>query len=194
VGLIRGDLSVMHLSDLLQWVELCGKTGTITIRTNGITKRIYFSAGRLIFVSSEKEGERLGEYLHRSSHVDVERIRIALLEAQTMKIPFTQRLLKTHFFTPTGLKDIVRTHATELLLDAFRWTEGEFDFAQGTLPPPVLAGPITLDMPVGRLLEILAASGSVIQRKHVPYSELVNVSTRNSLFAASTGIRREGTL
>jgi len=169
VGLIRGDLSVMHLADLLQWIELCGKTGTVTVRANEIAKKIYFAAGRLIFVSSEKEGERLGEYLHRGSHVDVGRIRAALLEARTMKIPFTQRLLKMHCFTPSGLKDVVLTHAKEILFDAFRWEDGDFEFDQGALPPAVLGGPIKLDMPVGRLLEILEASGSVIKRKNVPY-------------------------
>ncbi|MDA8239084.1 MAG: DUF4388 domain-containing protein [Nitrospiraceae bacterium] len=169
MGLIKGDLGAMYLSDLLQWIELCGKAGTVTIRANGIAKRLYFAAGRLIFVSSEKEGERLGEYLHRSSHVDIGRIRTALFEAQTMKIPFTQRLLKMHYFTPSGLKDVIRTHATEILLDAFRWTDGEFEFDPGALPPAVLGGPIKLDMPVGRFLEILEASGSVIQKENVTY-------------------------
>jgi hypothetical protein len=159
----------MHLCDLLQRIELCGKTGTVTIQSNGITKRIFLASGNLIFVSSEKGGERLGEYLHRRSHVDIERIRTALFEAQTMKIPFTQRLLKMHFFTPSGLKDVVGTHAEEIARDALRWTEGKFEFEQAALPPQVLKGPIKLDLPVGRLLETLVPSVSVIQKKEVPY-------------------------
>jgi hypothetical protein len=141
---IKGDLSVMCLTDLLQWGELHHKTGILTVRKKDVEKQIYLEGGKIIFVSSTKVGERLGEYLQRGSHIDLDKIKAALLEAQNMKIPFTQRLLKMNYFTPAVLRDVIEKHAQEILLEAATWAEGTFEFIQGELPSSVLGGPIKL--------------------------------------------------
>lgn len=142
---LKGDLSVMCLTDLLQWGELYRKTGAITVKKNNIEKKIYLEGGKIVFVSSTKDGERLGEYLQRGSHIDLDKIKAALIEAQTMKIPFTQRLLKMNYFTPAGLRSVIERHAQEILLEAAAWAEGTFEFIQGDLPSSVLGGPIKLN-------------------------------------------------
>ncbi|MEW6107655.1 MAG: DUF4388 domain-containing protein [Nitrospirota bacterium] len=142
---IKGDLSVMPLTDLLQWVELCKKTGTIIVNNHGIEKKIYIEKGKIIFVSSNKDGERLGEYLHRGSHLEAGKIKSALLQSQTMKIPFTKRLIELNYFTFEQLENIIIKHAKEILLDAIDWAEGIFEFIQDELPSYVLSGPISLN-------------------------------------------------
>ncbi len=142
---LNGDLTVMCLTDLLQLGQLLRKTGVLTVRKGDIEKKIYLENGKIIFVSSTREGERLGEFLQRGSHIDLDKIRTALVEAQNMKIPFTQRLLKMNYFTPGALKSVIEKHAQDILLEAASWTEGTFEFIQGELPSGVLAGPIKLD-------------------------------------------------
>ncbi len=142
---LNGDLTVMCLTDLLQWGQLLHKTGVLTVSKRDIEKKIYFEKGNIIFVSSTREGERLGEFLHRGSHIDLDKIKTALLDAQNMKIPFTQRLLKMNYFTPQALKNVIEKHAQDILLEAAAWTEGTFEFIQGELPSSVLAGPVKLD-------------------------------------------------
>lgn len=175
MGSIKGDLSVMSLTDLLQWVSLYSKTGTINLKNGTLEKNIYLEDGKIVFVSSNKEGERLGEFLHRGSHIDIEKIRTALLQAQGMKIPFTQRLLKMNYFTPAGLKSVVERHAIEILLDAAGWSEGSFVFLQGELPPGVLVGPVRLNTSemISKLLKALVDSRSGFQRKNVSYFYII---------------------
>jgi hypothetical protein len=171
---VKGDLSMMCLTDLLQWGELCAKTGTIIVKKNDVEKKIYMEGGKIIFVSSSKDGERLGEYLHRGSHIDLDKIKTALLQAQNMKIPFTQRLLKMNYFTPAGLRSVIEKHAQEILLDAARWTAGTFEFVQGELPPDVLMGPIKLNASelIHEILKLLEDSRAGL-RKNISYFYII---------------------
>lgn len=141
---IYGDISVMHVTDLLQWIDLTRKSGTIVVNNHGIEKKIYLENGSIIFVSSNKDGERLGEFLHRRSYLEQSKIKSALLQSQAMKVLFTQRLIELNYFTAEELKDIITKHAKEILFDAIEWKEGRFEFIQGDIPPYVLRGTISL--------------------------------------------------
>jgi hypothetical protein len=142
---IKGDISVMPLADLLQWIDLTRKTGTITATYHGTEKKIYVEGGKIVYVSSNKEGERLGEFILKGSHLEADRIKSALIQSQTMKIPFAQRLIELKFFTIEQLKYIIINYAKELLHDAISWKDGRFEFIQGILPIYVMNGPIKLN-------------------------------------------------
>jgi hypothetical protein len=142
---IKGDISVMPLTDLLQWIDMCQKTGTINIHFYGIEKKIYVEDGKIVYVSSNKEGERLGEFISKGSYLETNKIKSALIQSQTMKVPFTQRLIELNYFTREQLTEIITTYAKELLLDAISWKEGSFEFVQGLIPTNVINGPIKLN-------------------------------------------------
>lgn len=145
MGSIKGNLAVMPLTDLLQWVDLSRKTGTLHVYNRDVEKKIYLENGTIMFVSSTKDGERLGEYLHKGSHLEAGKIKSALLQSQTMKIPFTKRLIELQYFSETDLTEIIITHAKEILLDVIDWPDGIFEFIQDELPATVLRGPIALN-------------------------------------------------
>jgi hypothetical protein len=142
---IKGDISVMPLADLLQWIDLTRKTGTITANYHGTEKKIYVEGGKIVYVSSNKEGERLGEFILNDSHLEADKIKYALIQSQTMKMPFTQRLIELKLFTIEQLKDIIISYAKELLHDAISWEDGRFEFIHGILPTYVMNGPIKLN-------------------------------------------------
>jgi hypothetical protein len=142
---IKGDISVMPLTDLLQWIDLTRKTGTITATYHGTEKKIYLEGGKIVYVSSNKEGERLGEFILKDSHLEADKIKYALIQSQTMKMHFTQRLIELNYFTIEQLKDIIFSYAKELLHDAISWEDGRFEFIHGILPAYVMNGPIKLN-------------------------------------------------
>jgi hypothetical protein len=142
---IKGDISVMPLTDLLQWIDLTRKTGTITAAYHGTEKKIYVEDGKIVYVSSNKEGERLGEFILKDSRLEAEKIKKTLIQSQTMKTPFTRRLIDLEFFTVEQLKDIIISYAKELLHDAISWEDGRFEFIHGILPAYVMNGPIKLN-------------------------------------------------
>jgi hypothetical protein len=143
---IKGDISVMPLADLLQWVGLCNKTGTVHINKSGMEKKIYVEAGKVLFVSSNKEGERFGEFLQKKALLELSKIKSALLQSQTMKVPFTQRLIDLKYFSDEELKDIIIDYAKDILASTITWTDGNFEFTQDDLPVNVLNSPIRLNM------------------------------------------------
>lgn len=145
MGTINGDLSAMSLTDLLQWIDLSRKTGTLAVRRLDIEKKIYIEAGKIIFISSNRDGERLGEYLHNGSFLEAGRIKSALLQSQAMKIHFTQRLVDLNFFTADQLKAIITKHAKAILLDAMGWADGTFEFLNDDLPSYVSRGTVSLN-------------------------------------------------
>lgn len=135
----------MPLTDLLQWVDLSRKSGTLNASFQGVDKKIYLEEGKIVYVSSNKEGERLGEYIARGSFLDINNIRSALEQSQTMKLPFTQRLIDLNYFSLELLTEIMFRFAKELLLDAISWDEGWFEFIEGIVPQYVMKGPIKLN-------------------------------------------------
>ncbi len=142
---ISGDLSVMPLTDILQWIDLSRKTGTLTVSNFGTEKKIYIEEGKIVYVSSNKEGERLGEFILKESKLDATIIKTALIQSQTMKIPFTQRLIELKYFTIDDLTKIILNYAKSLLHDAISWNEGWFEFIQDIIPAYVMKGPIKLN-------------------------------------------------
>jgi hypothetical protein len=142
---IKGDIAVMPIPDLLQWLAMSRKTGTITANFSSIEKKIYLETGKIVYVSSNKEGERLGEYMIRSSEIGKDRIKAVLLKSQAMKIPFTQMLIDLNYFTVNSLTAFIATYARELLIDAVTWKDGWFEFIQDALPTYVTNGPIQLN-------------------------------------------------
>lgn len=142
---IKGNLSVMPLTDILQWLDLSRKTGTLTVTYLGTEKKIYIEEGNIVYISSNKEGERLGEFILRESKVDATVIKSALIQSQSMKIPFTQRLIELRYFTIEELTHIIINYAKSLLNDAISWDDGWFEFIQDSIPIYVMKGPIKLN-------------------------------------------------
>jgi hypothetical protein len=142
---IKGDISVMPLTDLLQWIDLAKKTGTITASYRDTEKKIYLEDGKVVYVSSNREGERLGEFIMKDSRLDAEKIKSALIRSQSMKIPFTQMLIDLGYFTAEDLKWTIIGYAKSLLIDAIAWGDGWFEFIQGIIPSYVMRGPIQLN-------------------------------------------------
>jgi len=141
---IKGDISVMPVTDLLQWIDLTKKTGTIIMSCRGTEKKIYMENGKIVYVSSNKEGERLGEFIMKNSHLDSEKIKSALIRSQSMKVPFTQMLIDLNYFTADDLELTIIRYAKDLLIDAVSWEDGWFEFIQGIIPSYVTNGTIQL--------------------------------------------------
>jgi len=142
---IKGDISVMPVADLLQWIDLAKKTGTTTASYQDTEKKIYLEDGKVVYVSSNSEGERLGEFIMKDSGFEAEKIKSALIRSQSMKIPFTQMLIDLGYFTFEDLKWTIIGYAKALLIDAISWEDGWFEFIQGIIPSYVKHGPIQLN-------------------------------------------------
>jgi hypothetical protein len=90
---LQGQTRFMPLPDLLQWLEHTLKSGVLTIKENGPDQSFYFEDGAIIFVSSIKPGQRFGEFLAQTGHIDEQTVNSSLLESRKFGICFTQYLM-----------------------------------------------------------------------------------------------------
>jgi len=60
---VSGNLKTMTPGDLLQWLSLGQKTGTLVVSNKAVEKKIFFKTGRVISSASNDPREYLGQFL-----------------------------------------------------------------------------------------------------------------------------------
>ncbi len=141
---IRGDISLMSLPDLMQWAETGQKSGTLTLTHGSMNKSFYLQDGKIIFVSSQKEGERLGEFFVATGKLTPDVIESALRESRRLGIPFTGHLISERIIERPTLEKVLEQLAETAFSDALAWDSGTFEFID-LLPPLILNGPVQLN-------------------------------------------------
>lgn len=140
---VEGSLSLMSLPDLMQWLEMSRRSGTLLVTNDETSKRLYFQDGRLIFIWSEKEGERLCESLSEVTGLPLERIITALKKAEELSISCIGYLSSEEGIPLAQLTELISTLAERITADVITWKAGRFRF-NDTLPLTVLSSPVTL--------------------------------------------------
>jgi hypothetical protein len=140
---LKGELKSMPITDLFQWIEINKKTGVLALAKKSVEKCFCFRDGRIIFVSSKKKGERLGEFLEKNGQIDEEKLKEALFESKEKKVPFTQYLIDNKIAPKEFLVVSVGQLAEIIFTDALNWGDGKFEFIDG-LPDIVSKGPVFL--------------------------------------------------
>ncbi len=144
MGFIKGDLSVMPLIDLLTWLEHSKKSGSLFLRNNDVEKRIYFDRGNIIFCSSDKDGERLGEFLSNEKNISWDTTIELLKESRLKAVPFTQILIERGILDKASLRNMIFSLSEVMIINSLNWGAGNFEFID-SLPDTVTNGPIRLD-------------------------------------------------
>lgn len=142
---ITGNLRTMQLSDLLQWLSMGQKTGTLLVHGRPGEKRIYFDQGRIISSSSTVEREYLGHFLVAHGYITEEELTRAMEVQEESKILLGKILVMIGAISEEDLAVILRLKAAETIYDIFLWTEGAFEFVDGNLPQLPMV-PISIDV------------------------------------------------
>jgi hypothetical protein len=142
---ISGNLNTMQLSELLQWLSLGQKTGTLLIEGHGVEKRIYFQNGRINSSSSSDQREYLGHFLVSHGYITEEELKMAMEVQEESNILLGKILVMINAIAETDLLRLMRKKAEESIYDVFLWTEGNFEFVDGELPELKMV-PLSLDV------------------------------------------------
>jgi hypothetical protein len=124
----------MQLSELLQWLALGQKTGSLLIEGHGVQKRLYFQNGRINFTSSSDRREYLGQFLVSHGYITEEELKRAMEVQEESKILLGRILLMIDAISETDLLRLMRRKAEESIYDVFLWEEGTFEFMDGEQP------------------------------------------------------------
>ncbi len=141
---VTGDLRSKPITDLFQWIEMNNKTGVLVLAQGKIEKCFCFKEGRIIFVSSKKDGERLGEFLSKNGNIDEEKMKVALIESKKEEVPFTQYLIEKNV-VPREFLIVALEQLSEIVFsDILDWDAGSYRFIE-SLPDIVVNGPIHIN-------------------------------------------------
>lgn len=131
---ISGNLRTMQLEELLQWLSLSQKTGTLQFGGEKISKKIFFKDGLIVASASNKPEEYLGHFLVSRGLLNEQTLSKAI-ELQEASGMLLGKILTTRgWLTDEDLHAMLRLKTEESIYDIFSWEEGEFEFVDGLLP------------------------------------------------------------
>jgi Domain of unknown function (DUF4388) len=131
---VSGTLKSMLPGDLLQWLSLGQKTGTLLLRNKAVEKKIFFKNGRVISSASNDPREYLGQFLMSHGYLTEPELMKAMEVQMQSGILLGKILVMIDVINETDLHRLMRLKAEEEIYDIFLWQDGDFQFADDALP------------------------------------------------------------
>ena len=133
---LRGNLRDFTITQLLNLVNLAGKTGTLIIDGPSDQAQVSFREGKLAFAKIGDEDNRLATILHRANKLNVNQYRALVERAGQMNDKELGLLLiNAGYVTQEDILVNLQQYFTEIVRRLFTWVEGIFRFESDTLPP-----------------------------------------------------------
>ena len=131
---LSGNLRTMLPGDLLQWLSLGQKTGTLVISNQRVEKKIFFRNGRVISSASNDPREYLGQFLMSHGYLTEAELKKAMEVQQQSGILLGKILVMIDVINEPDLVRFMRLKAEEEIYDIFLWNDGDFYFLDDELP------------------------------------------------------------
>lgn len=131
---VTGNLKTMLPGDLLQWLSLGQKTGTLIVAKKAVEKKIFLKRGRVISSASNDPREYLGQFLMSHGYMSEPELMKAMQVQAESNILLGKILVMIDVIDEESLQRLMRLKAEEAIYDIFLWREGEFTFIDDELP------------------------------------------------------------
>lgn len=125
---LRGSLEEMSFGELLGWISMAGRTGTLVVREGKAEKLFTFEKKRLIAATSNLEWERLGSILVRKRLADPPRLKEALASSGKRGVRLGKALVDLGVLSGEELYYLLILQADTVVFDMFFWETGRFVF------------------------------------------------------------------
>jgi hypothetical protein len=131
---ISGNLRTMPFPDLMEWISMGRKTGTLVIKGQRFTKKILFQKGAVSAVTSNNPREHLGYYLVGWGILAEDELEQVLDRQKDLNVMLGELLVQTGRLTREEVDRMVRIKTEETIYDLMLWQEGEFFFLDDAQP------------------------------------------------------------
>ncbi len=184
---LQGNLRDFSMTQLLNLINLAGKTGTLTIfegiPTNekdamgGIKMapgrqraRVAFKIGKLIHAMLDDQDGNLVSVLNKAGKLTVEQARLIRERARsTSDKALALLLINANYVTQKDVVASVQQHTLDVVYDLLSWHEGPFRFEDDVLPPPDrIMVPIDLE-------NVIIVGARIIKQNEVLLEEIPNL-------------------
>jgi hypothetical protein len=134
---LKGNLRTMDLPEILQWISVGRKTGTLHLERASIEKRVVFRHGDIYTSWSNDPRESLGQYLIRHQRLSEEQLFETMLLGERMGVPLGAVLIDRSMLSESDLRDLLERKVQDTIYDVFLWPEGRFEFVDGEIQEDV---------------------------------------------------------
>ncbi len=145
--ILEGSLDRFEVPDLLSFLGTGGRTGVLVFERPDRESKVFLREGRPVFATSTGEELRFGSMLVRLGKVRADVLERALSRQPGGRIG--QVLISEKILTEQELAAFLKVQVSEVIFDAFGWTEGAFSFFD-EVPPPATV--VTLEMDLLNLI------------------------------------------
>ena len=160
---LAGKLEDVPLADVMQFIHLGRRTGTLSLQRSGEQAEINFHRGAIVGARSPSS-RRLGELLLDEGILDRETLAAALRE-QAMEVEprsLGQILLARDTVSVDEVRDAIRSQIEKTIYELVTWAHGSFVFELDTLKPvddvAVYPGDLIPDIDLNTQMVLLEAA------------------------------------
>jgi tetratricopeptide (TPR) repeat protein len=175
---LKGKIKDFSIPRILLYLNRNRKTGTLIIKTQAFTKKVYLDKGDAVFASSTREDDRLGEMLIKAGKITIHQLQESVNLLKTKKKRQGAILVELGYLTPKDLFWGVKYQVKEIICSLFILddAEAEYEFVEGEIPANEV---ITLKMSMGNLIYEGAKKIDSLDRimKEMDISSILKLST-----------------
>ena len=131
---ISGNIRTMPFPDLMQWISMSRKTGTLVIKGQRFTKKILFTDGTVSAVTSNNPREHLGYYLVGWGYLSEIELQGFLERQRERRMMLGELLVQAGRMTRADVTRVVQVKTEQTIFDLMLWAEGEFFFVDDNQP------------------------------------------------------------
>ncbi|MHC5033374.1 MAG: DUF4388 domain-containing protein, partial [Planctomycetota bacterium] len=131
--IFEGRFGDIQIPDVLTFLDMLGKTGTLEVERRGQTRRLFWDSGEIVFAESTLPEESLPGWLVRNGSVSPEAVEVARGEASGEE-DLVGQLIQMGEMEPRVLPRALRGLVLDIVYGLFQWDEGEFRFLVTELP------------------------------------------------------------
>ena len=125
---LSGSLKTMDLAELLQWVTLGRKTGSLAFIRNKVKNSVFFRDGQVVSSKSNEPSKQLGHFLLFQGKINELQLKRGLeIQLQTKAI-LGKILVQEGFVSQQDVERALVSRTEEVIYDLFLWDDGYFHF------------------------------------------------------------------
>ncbi len=125
---LSGDFATMPVKDIVHYLGNRRVSGRLLVQRAGVFKEMTVSDGSVISASSNQPREFLGQFLINMGHLTEDQLSRAFEAQRETDILLGKILVMKGLVPEVTVQNTLSMKFREMLLDAFQWTEGEFQF------------------------------------------------------------------
>ncbi len=125
---LSGNLKTMDLAELLQWVTLGRKTGSLAFIRNKTKNAIFFRNGQIVSSRSNEPTKQLGHFLLFQGKITEIQLKKALEIQLQNRAALGRILVQEGFVSDQDVERALVARTEEVIYDLFLWEDGYFHF------------------------------------------------------------------